>query len=115
MPTATTRATAETAKAVPPPWTTDPASGHEMVLGSDGVLLADCCLLGNGRYPEVNRAHAALIVRAVNAHAALVEALQPFARLADLIDEREHPGRAALVQVGHLRAARDAYRKAVGG
>ncbi len=111
MPTATTRATAETAKAVPPPWTTDPASGHEMVLGSDGVLLADCCLLGNGRYPEVNRAHAALIVRAVNAHDALVAALE---RTLQTINRLAKAGNATIGDLRRRDEALDALRLARG-
>ena len=49
----------------PGPWATDPEVGHEMVLGSDGKMVADCSIFAR-RKNEVatNRANARLIAAA---------------------------------------------------
>lgn len=63
-------------KFTPGPWTTDEDVEHEAVLGADGVYVADCCICHVKRTTTACRANAAFIVRACNAHDALVEALR---------------------------------------
>lgn len=59
-------------KATERPWTTDPETEHEGVLGPDGVLVADCSIFVNPsfghRSQASNRANAELIVTAVNSY-----------------------------------------------
>lgn len=59
-------------KATERPWTTDPETEHEGVLGPDGVLVADCSIFVNPSFGDrsqaTNRANADLIVRAVNSY-----------------------------------------------
>ncbi len=65
-------------KHTPTPWRTDEDFDHLSVAGADGAQIADCCILGFKvkRNDAINRANAAFIVRAVNAHDDLVDALE---------------------------------------
>ncbi len=45
----------------PGPWSTDPEYKHEMVLGSDRIIVSDCSILHKQRSIETNRANARLI------------------------------------------------------
>ena len=46
----------------PGPYTTDPDFLHEVVLGADGVMVADCCI--PNRNDDTNRANAELFAAA---------------------------------------------------
>ena len=47
----------------PGPWRTDPCFGHQVVLDSDGDMVADCCITTTRKHrPEgINETHACLI------------------------------------------------------
>lgn len=67
-------------EATPRPWLIDPDPDFEsmLILGPDEIIAADCCVVSmdaEKRSEDICKANAALIVRAVNAHDALVAAL----------------------------------------
>ena len=77
-------------KISPVPWTVKPdADGMGWIEAADGI---DCtCYGASERTPEENRANGAFIVRAVNSHQALVEALKwALKRIETSLDTGEH-------------------------
>jgi len=105
-------AAAQTAgKHTPGPWTVDPNRPTEIVVASDGAVVASTDFFGDGAVTAVE-ANAAFIVRACNAHPALIEALEYIAGHASMA--RHHANQrgwiASLENVE--KAARDAIAKA---
>ena len=109
----------DNSKASQRPWTAEgPDEFGDYNLHVDDVRLAVAAVVSNLREPEVVTANAALIIRAVNAHDDLVEALETCASLlqsaaangkglsehASFIVNREEQGR----QIVHVHDALDA-------
>jgi hypothetical protein len=89
----------------PGPWATDPECGDRGVLGPDGLLVADCMCFDPSlaRSAEINRANAAFIVRARNAHEALVAALE------ELVDRTKNIGESKFSHRATFNAFSDAW------
>lgn len=94
-------------QATPRPWRTDAEFDHENILGPDEAMVADCAIFLNRKFgkrtPEINRANAELIVRAVNAHDALVEALEDL--LSDCDRQMQNPSHHRPFSYDKARAA----------
>lgn len=83
----------------PLPWSPDMATDYQSIRDQADILVADCALFGP-RAPSdiICKANAALIVKAVNSHAALVEALRFYASQGSWTrDEVEASGAPAYV------------------
>lgn len=65
----------ESAGLSPSPWHADPAFDHQVVLGADGILVADCSIHHRRRSIDENRANARLISAAPEMAAAIEDAL----------------------------------------
>ena len=66
----------------PGPWTTDPECGNETVLGSDGIMVADCSITVlhvTYRTYAIDRANARLVAAAPDLLAACESALKRLA------------------------------------
>lgn len=70
------------------PWSTDPETENQSVLGPDGFLVADCAIFGFGeiaeqRSNEICTSNAHLIVTAVNERPALLVEVEDLRRVRD--------------------------------
>ena len=54
------------------PWQTDKEFDHMVILGADGIMVADCCILGKNRKASVLQANARHIVKCINNHGELL-------------------------------------------
>jgi hypothetical protein len=76
------------------PWKTDAEFGHEVVLGRDGAMVADCAILHKKRLGEINKTNARLIAAAPD----LLAALKSVVAIADRKTVEFDDARAAIAK-----------------
>ncbi len=111
--------TDQPAAPTPGPYTTDPDFLHEVVLGADGVMVADCNILP--RDENINRANARLFAaswataaerdRLVKVNEGLVKALEALLRETELAGNANADDYGWPTVIPQARAALDEARK----
>jgi len=101
-------------KATERPWGINLAHGVPTIFSQSKTGYPAICMMSSGAEKPNNEANAALIVRAVNSHEALIEALENLIKRTERLDKRLLNGNEIECELGEITRAKKALSLAKG-